>query len=121
MQRPPWINAALSRVFPLRAAVCSPSGSLLLSNPSKCMSAVRAARNVNVARMLELRDSFHYRAQPTLDIMLKKYYSEETPAWIELKLDTPVYCAYVMRVNNAYLIEIWLGYTSHLKPFHNSW
>lgn len=62
-----------------------------------------------------LKDSFHYRTQATLDVMLKKYVCNQ------LKLDTPVYCTYLMCVHNAYLIEIWLEYSLYLKPFHNSW
>lgn len=46
MQLQPWINAALSRVFPLGAAVHSPSATHMLSNPSKCKLAARAATNI---------------------------------------------------------------------------
>lgn len=77
--------------------------------PSKCMSAVRAGEKWT----LRLRDSFHYRAQTTSDITLEKYVAPEAPVCHELEKDTPVYCAYLMCVHNAFLIEIWLGYTSN--------
>lgn len=58
------------------------------------------------------RQFFITEARPTLDITLKKKnVSEEAPVRDKLKQDTPVNCAYLMCVHNAYLAEIWLGYT----------
>lgn len=96
----------LWRVLPLRAAVHSPSGALL---PKQVHVGCQGGEKLT----FRLRDSFHYRAQTTLDIMLKKYVSQEAPVCNELEQDTPVYCAYLMCVHNAFLIEIWLGYTSN--------
>lgn len=115
MRYPPWINAALSGVFPPLSSCLQPLRQPSCSaTPSKCMSSVRPARN----EKFELRDSFHYRTPPTSDITLKEFFLKR-PHYA--KLDTPMCCGYAACVNNTYLYKSGMDYTSHLKTFHNSW
>ena len=103
MQLQPWINAALSRVFPLGAAVHSLSGTHMLSNPSKCKLAARAATNIQVEWQFSLQTIAYFRYH-IFNIVKKQLCATNT-----VKPGTPVYCVYLMCVYTAYLIEIWLG------------
>lgn len=55
--------------------------------------------------IIEARANFRYHVEK------KKNVSEEAPVRDGLKQNTPVNCAYLMCVHNAYLVGIWLGYT----------
>lgn len=107
MQRPPWINAAFVKSFTPLSSCPQPLRHSSAQQPKQ----VHVGCQGSEKWAFRLRDSFHYRAQPTLDTMLKKYYSQKAPVCNKLKQDTPVYCAYLMCVHNAYLVAIWLGYT----------
>lgn len=107
MQRPPWINAAFVKCFHSSEQLSTAPQALFC--PGKCMSAVRAARNEHSG----WETVFHYRGTANFryHVEKKKNVSEEAPVRDKLKQDTPVNCAYLMCVHNAYLAEIWLGYT----------
>lgn len=99
----------LSGVLPLRAAVRSPSGALLPRQVHvSSQGSEKWAFQVERQFSLQSTDNFRYHCGKK-----KKKVPQEAPVCSELEQDTPVYCACLMCVHNAFLIEIWLGYTSN--------